>query len=99
MESDVSISKPVVQTSDHSNDLTAKSSDNVNEAEKDETGKDPDAMSTFSDTEGGKGKPGVFSWVWPTPRQSDFFGRRETQEGKTGRNWSWKDEVTDGSTG
>jgi len=53
------ISKPVVQSTEHSNDVTAESSDNVNDAEKNESGKDNDAASIFSDSEGGKtGKQG-----------------------------------------
>lgn len=40
--------------------MTAESNDNVNDAEKDESSKDNDVASVFSDTEGGKpGKQGT----------------------------------------
>lgn len=51
---DVSISKPVVPSSEHSNDVTAESKDNVNDTEKDESGKDNDGASVFSDADAGK---------------------------------------------
>jgi hypothetical protein len=56
---DVSISKPVVPSSEHSNDVTVESNDNVNDAEKDESVKDNDVASVFSDNDSGKpGKQG-----------------------------------------
>jgi hypothetical protein len=67
------ISKPVVQSTEHSNDVTAESSDNVNDAEKNESGKDNDAASIFSDSEGGKtGKQGTHFCDWVTLRLSNF---------------------------
>jgi len=53
---DVSISKPVVPSSEHSNDVIAESNDNVNDAEKDELGKDGDTASVFSDNDGKTGR-------------------------------------------
>jgi len=59
---DVPISKPVVSPTEHSVDVTAKSKDNVNDAEKDKLIKDNDATNVPSDNEaskqGGRNKRG-----------------------------------------
>ncbi|KAH0829112.1 hypothetical protein J3R83DRAFT_2579 [Lanmaoa asiatica] len=53
---DVSITKPVVPPSAHSNDVTTESNDNMNDTEKDESGKDNDLASIVSDNDSGKGR-------------------------------------------
>ena len=79
--------------------MTAESNDNVNDIEKDESGKDNDGASVFSDADGSRGnKQGTLCCVRVSPRLSNFRCRGEKSEGTGGvRRCAWK-EVTDGPT-
>ena len=66
--------------------MTAESNDNVNDAEKDESGKDNDAASVLTDNEGSKAsKQGTHFCDWVTVRLSNFSMQGEKPRGERKR--------------